>query len=340
MTLRIGLDLGGTNLRAAAFDGESIASPGFAGARSTPEGSAESINPRWTHRELVGDARSPEAIVERVAAVADRLASDAAGPIPIGVGIAAMLSDRRGTVALSPHLRWRDVAFGELLARRLGSRFQLGVYNDVNAITWGEVTAGAARGCRDVLAVYVGTGIGGGVVAGGQLVEGTANCAGEIGHVKVRWDDKAEPCACGGRGCIEAYIGGSYLDRRIARELAGRTRALAAQLAGRVEDVTVTHVDEAAGAGDEWALALWSELAPLLAVALGNAICVLNPERLVLGGGLLARTPTLVSLVETALMIVPPPPHLAPLSIRMAELGDNAGLVGAAALAAAGVSLM
>ncbi|MBS1121126.1 MAG: hypothetical protein H6Q90_3354 [Deltaproteobacteria bacterium] len=320
MTFRIGIDLGGTNLRAAAFD--------------------DSDTPRWLHKESVGEARDPQAIVERVASVVDRIASDAAGPVPVGIGIAAMLCDRQGTVANSPHLRWRDVPFGMLLARRLGSRFQLGVYNDVNAITWGESVAGSARGCRDVLAVYVGTGIGGGMIAGGQLIEGATNCAGEIGHTKVRWDDRAEPCACGGRGCIEAYVGGSYLGKRIARELAGRKKSLVVQLAGRLEDVTPSHVDEAAGAGDEWALGLWTELATLFGVTLGNALAVLNSSRLVLGGGLLSRTPTLFALVETALLVAAPRPILEAVVVVAAELGDDAGLVGAAALASAGQSII
>jgi glucokinase len=251
-----------------------------------------------------------------------------------------MLRDTAGTVARSPHLRWHDVAFGRLLRDRLGARFAVGVYNDVNAITWGEAVAGAARGCRDVLAVYVGTGIGGGVIAGGRLLEGTSNCAGEIGHTKVRWDDAAAPCQCGGRGCAEAYVGGSYLDARIRRELSDkRTRTSAVQIAGGAEHVTAMHVDQAAADGDEWALELWSELAPLLAVSLANALSVLNSERLVLGGGVLARTPTLVSLTEIALTIMASPPILEPLTIAMAELGDDAGVLGAARLAAAGVSV-
>lgn len=325
MTLRIGIDLGGSNLRGAAFDAAEIAAPAS-----------------WAQRETVGDQRDPAAIVERVATMVERLASDGSHEIAVGVGIAAMLKDRRGTVAVSPHLGWRDVAFGELLAARLGPRFRLGVYNDVNAITWGESVAGAARGCRDVLAVYVGTGIGGGVIANGQLIEGSTNCAGEIGHVKVRWDDDAAPCACGGRGCVEAYVGGSYVSRRIAQELAAQkkhpSRAIA--IAGSLEAVTPSHVDQAAAEGDDWALALWTELGTLLAVALGNALAVLDSERLILGGGLLSRTPTLQALVETALMVVAPQPVLANLEIAAAELGDNAGIVGAAALAAGGVSLV
>jgi glucokinase len=326
VSFAIGFDLGGTNLRAGAFRGED----------STPT---------LAHRELIGPDRDPRAIADRIAVIVERLAgvsADAdAGPIPVGVGVAAMMRDRRGTVARSPHLGWRDVPFGELLRARLGPRFALGVYNDVNAITWGEAVAGAARGCSDVLAVYVGTGIGGGVIAGGRLLDGASSCAGEIGHVKVRWDDAAAPCNCGGRGCVEAYVGGSYLGRRIQRELAARrTRTSAIQLAGGAEHVSVAHVDEAAAGGDEWALGLWSELAPFLAIPLGNALAVLNSERLVLGGGMLSRTPTLVSLVEIALRIATTPPILEPLTIAMAELGDDAGLVGAARLASAGVALL
>lgn len=318
----IGIDLGGSNLRAALF-GEDLA------------------RPVAVHKEAVGEARDPASIVERIAAVSERLVQSATGPVTVGVGIAAMLRDRRGTVANSPHLRWRDVAFGELLANRLGSRYRVGVYNDVNAIVWGEAVAGAARGCRDVLGVYVGTGIGGGVISGGVLVEGATNCAGEIGHVKVRWDDAAAPCACGGKGCVEAYVGGSYVAKRIAAEVLTKgKKSLAVTLAGSPEAVTPGHVDRAAEEGDEWALGLWTELAPLLGVALGNAVSILNPERLVLGGGMLGRTPTLYGLVEIALTIAVPSASLEPLTVVPAELGDDAGLVGAANLARTGVSIV
>lgn len=319
--LRIGIDLGGSNLRIASLAADSPALV-------------------EQHKEAVGEPRDPGAIVERLAALVDRFAKDAPAPIPVGIGIAAMLRDRKGTVANSPHLRWRDVPFGELLATRLGARYAVGVYNDVNAIVYGEHAFGAAKGFRDVLGVYVGTGIGGGLIVNGALVEGATNCAAEIGHVKVRWDDDAAPCACGQRGCVEAYVGGSYVAKRIATELAAGAASSAIELAGGLDAVTPSHVDEAAGQGDPWALGLWEELAPLLAVALGNAIAVLNPERLVLGGGLLGRTPTLYELVVTMLPLVAPVASMEPLSIAEAVLGDDAGIVGAAALAASGVSII
>ncbi len=318
MTIHIGVDLGGSNLRVASYG---------------PDG----LVPLSHHREDVGEPRDPAAIVERLAGVIERIAG-AAGPVTVGIGIAAMLRDRKGTVSNSPHLRWRDVAFGAMLASRLGGRFELGVYNDVNAITWGESVGGAARGCRDVLAVYVGTGIGGGIIANGALLEGASNCAGEIGHVKVRWDEDALPCQCGSRGCVEAYVGGSYVMKRIAAELGAGAKTSAINIAGGIEKVMPSHVDQAAADGDAWALGLWSELAPLLAVALGNALALLNSGRLILGGGLLGRAPTLYQLVETALLIVAPVATLEALEIVPAELGDDAGLVGAAHLAAAHVS--
>lgn len=319
MTAHLGVDLGGTNFRIATF-------------------AADGVAPLVVHKEEVGEPRDPDTIVARLAAAAERLAEGA--DATLGIGIAAMLRDRAGTVANSPHLRWRDVPFGRLLAARLGSRFSVGVYNDVNAVIWGESVAGAARGCRDVLGVYVGTGIGGGVIAGGQLVEGATNCAGEIGHTKVRWDADAAPCACGQRGCIEAYVGGSYVAKRIADALTMGARSQAIELAGGLAHVTPGHVDQAAGEGDEWALGLWTELAPMLAVVLGNALAILNSERLVLGGGLLGRTPVLYDLVETALVVAAPVAIVEGLTVVPAELGDDAGLVGAAALARSGVSLI
>jgi len=317
--MKIGFDVGGSNLRAASVgDGGTLLE---------------------VHKEPIGEPRDPATIVERCAQLVEKLAGSARG-VSAGIGLAAMLRDRNGTVANSPHLRWRDVPFGTLLAQRLTSRFSLGVYNDVNAIVYGEAMAGAARGYRDVLGVYVGTGIGGGLIINGALVEGTSNCAGEIGHTKIRWDDKAAPCQCGSRGCIEAYVGGSYVQKRILDELRAGARSAAVTFAGSIENVTPGHVDQAAAEGDDWALALWTELAPLLAVTLGNAVAVLNPERLVLGGGMLSRCPTLYQLVETTLVVAGNGATLEPLSVALAELGDDAGIVGAAHLAANGVSII
>jgi glucokinase len=337
--LAIAVDLGGTNLRIAAFRGLAAVADGVAAGATGP-----ALAPLAQRREPVGEPRDPQTMVARiadaVAALIDEVGGAGEAAVPVGVGIAAMLRDRRGTVANSPHLRWRDVDFGARLAARLGSRRPVGVYNDVNAIAYGEYGVGAAAGATNVLAVFVGTGVGGGLVVDGRLAEGASNCAGEIGHAKVRWDAAALPCACGGRGCVEAYAGGHNLSRRIRAELAGGAPSRALALAGgRVDDVTPGHVDDAAADGDGWALDLWAEVSTLLGIALGNAICVLNPDRLVLGGGVLSRTPLLREQVVTAMSVAVPAALLEPLTVVDAALGDDAGLVGAGLLAARGVSI-
>ncbi|MBZ0237159.1 MAG: ROK family protein [Deltaproteobacteria bacterium] len=336
----VGVDLGGSNLRVAVYR-----DLGAAAASCCAAGTSLAQEPAAVVKRPVGDDRRMESIVERTVAcindVLGQVGVSRVAVVPVGVGVAAMLSDRKGTVANSPHLGWRNVAFGPALARRLGPARPVGVYNDVNAIAYGEFGVGAGAGARDMLCVYVGTGIGGGLVMNGQLVEGATNCAGEIGHVKVAWGEDAAPCNCGQRGCVEAYVGGSYVQARIRRELANGARSLAIDLAGGdASAVNPGHVDAAAADGDPWALALWTELAPLFAVALGNAITLCNPDRVVLGGGMLGRTPTLRDQAVVALSLVTPPALLDPVDIVMATLEDDAGLVGSALLADAGVSLI
>jgi glucokinase len=221
----------------------------------------------------------------------------------------------------------------------LGRRHPVGVYNDVNAIAYGEFGAGAGRGARDLLAVFVGTGIGGGLIVNGQLADGASNCAGEIGHVKVARGADAARCNCGARGCVEAYVGGSYLQARIRRELAAGASAAIVDAAGGAERAHPGHVDGFADR-DPWAAQLWHECAGWLALAIGNAVTVLNPDRLLLGGGVLARTPGLRTRLLAGLPEIVPAALWRPLQIVDAELGDDAGCHGAAMLAAAGIGVI
>jgi glucokinase len=315
----IGVDLGGTNLRAAAFR--------LAGA-APPVELAEL-------REPVGKDRSPGTIVDRLGRIIDSLSAqlgrEAAGA-PVGVGVAAMLRGGDGVIALSPHLGWRDVAFGALLRARLGGGRRVVVFNDVNAATWGEYAVGAGRGARNVVAVFVGTGIGGGIVCDGRLVDGATGCAAEVGHVKVCVGPDAAPCNCGRRGCIEAYAGGTYLLARIQADLAGGAHTAAVHLAGGAAQVRPDHIDAAAGAGDAYALALWREIARRLGGVLADLVTVLNPDRLILGGGVLSRTPRLLGMTTESVRAQANPPALAGLQILAAERGDDAGILGSALL--------
>ncbi len=315
----IGIDLGGTNLRAAVF-------------ANLPT----SAEPTLVHREDVGEERDPKAIVERLGVLIPELLQRAELGglcIPVGIGFAGMLSGRQGHVANSPNFGWRDVALGTLLRERLGERYKVGIYNDVNAITYGEFKLGAGRGASDILAVFVGTGIGAGAVCDGILLQGSNNTATELGPTKVVIDADALPCSCGLKGCVEAYVGGKLLQERARKDLDSWASSKAVALAGKVENVHPGHLDAAAAAGDDYALELYSEVSPLLGLAIANAVTLLNPGRLVLGGGVFSRTPVLRDHVLAAFEAAVNPPARQGLEIAEAKLRDLGGLVGSALLA-------
>lgn len=315
----IGIDLGGTNLRAAVF-------------ADLPN----SATPVLVHKETVGTIRTPEGIATRLGALIPELlrrAETGGLRIPVGIGFAGMLSGLEGHVAKSPNFGWRDVPLGAMLREKLGERYHVGIYNDVNAITYGEFRLGAGRGARDILTVFVGTGIGSGAVCGGQLLQGFNNAAMELGHTKVVIDEDAATCTCGLKGCVEAYIGGRKLQERAHRDLDTWASSSAVALAGDIHSVHPGHLDEAAAAGDDYALELYSEVSPMLGLAMANAVTLLNPERLITGGGVFSRTPVLRDHVLAAFEAAVNPPAREGLQIAEALLGDDGGLVGAALLA-------
>jgi glucokinase len=327
--LAIGIDIGGTNIRTALYRGLRAA------ATATGGEPGEALRPVVERRERVGTDRAPESVVTRLADMIGGLLDEAgcAGlPVPVGIGFAGMLRGDRGYVVQSPNVGWREVPFGDLLREKLGGSHRVEIENDANAIAWGEFHLGAGRGVKDIVVCYVGTGIGGGAVVNRTLLTGSGSGL-EIGHVKVVWDDDARRCACGLKGCIEAYAGGELLSRRARAELAGGARSAAVALAGSVDAVNPGHLDAAAAEGDEYALGLWAEVGLLLGVALANAVTLFNPQRLILGGGVLSRTPVLREHAIAALQVAVNPPAAETLEIENATLGDDAGLVGSALIA-------
>ena len=310
--LAIGVDLGGTNARAALVD---VAG----GGRILVE-----------EKSRVTD-HAPAAVADLVAGLIARVKTShgADAPLPIGVGFAGMLRGATGVVANGPNYGWRDVDLGTLLRARLGAEVHL--HNDMNAVAFGESRYGGERPERDLLCVYVGTGVGGGMVLAGNLYIGTNHLAGEIGHVKVVVNGRL--CGCGQRGCIEAYAGGTHLAARARQELGAGAVSLAVELAGGAANVHAGHLDQAAAAGDPFAVNLLDEVAPLLALVLANAVTLLNPSVLVLGGGVWERAPELRRRVLAVLPLAVNAPASEGLTIRDTRLGDNAGVLGAATLA-------
>lgn len=308
----LGIDIGGTKV---------------AGGVVAPDGTILDTARRAT------PGRSVEATEDAIVAVVDELAARHAGPL-VGVGVgAAGWFDRTGdTVLFSPHLAWRN----QSLRKDLGGRLQrpLWVGNDADAAAWAEYRYGAARGSDLALVITLGTGIGGGIVIDGRLQRGAHGVAGEWGHMRVVPDGRL--CACGNRGCWEQYASGNALGHT-AREVARSSPAAAASLLDRVDGdadrLTGEHVATAAAAGDPLAVELLCEVGTWLGQGIADLAAVLDPDLVVIGGGVSVLGEMVLAPARERLERALPGRGFRPgPRVVVAQLGAQAGLVGAADL--------
>jgi glucokinase len=255
--------------------------------------------------------------------------------VSVGVG-APGLVDNTGVLRYAPNLpggNGLDIAGG--LSDRLGG-LRTVVDNDATCATVAEWAFGAAAGVSDAVMVTLGTGIGGGVIAGGHVVRGASGFAGEIGHMVV--DPTGPPCPCGKRGCWERFASGSGLGR-LAREAAhaGRLDEVVHLAGGDAESVRGEHVTMAARAGDVGALAVLAELGWWLALGLSNLALALDPAVMVYGGGLVETVTLVLDSVRTAFDdLLEGRAYRPDVKILPALLGERAGAIGAALVARAG----
>ncbi len=307
----IGVDIGGSKVLAV---------------RLTPDGAIAATCKLATPPEAA-------ALVERVLdAAAQVMERSPAGYLPLGVGCPGMV-DRDGRAQFSPNLHGVDGfdLHSELAAGRPRGSVTL-VLNDATAACWAEQELGAARGADDVVMVAMGTGIGGGMVLGGRLVEGAHGFAGEVGHMVVA--PHGPPCPCGKRGCWERFASGSGL-ARLAQEaaLAGRAPRVSVLAGGDPEAVRSEHLVKAAEEGDAGALAVIDEFAWWLALGLANLANALDPSVIVLGGGLAEAGELFIGPVRSAFGGLVEAPAARRVEIVLARFGERSGAVGAALLA-------
>lgn len=309
----VGVDLGASRIRAGllAPDGQ------FPARLQVPTNAPE----------------GPDEVVATVIAVIRQMMVYAPGGHVAGIGVACagQIHPETQAVVYAPNLNWREVP----LRARLENAFRLPVWveNDVRGAAWGEFRYGAGRGAQSLIAVFVGTGVGSGAVLNGGLWRGASNAAGEIGHTQVV--PNGLPCPCGNRGCLEGYVSGSGFVRRLAAALAGGTPTrLAEWTSGDPARLTAAQVARAATEGDALATLLWTDAMRFLGLAITNVVTLVNPERLVLGGGVVETVPGLVPRV--AALVDAGATLMAKRAVRVttAELGEWAGTVGAADLVA------
>jgi len=313
-THSIGIDLGGTKIEIAVV-GDTSAQVEHVHLATGPAGEAER-----TLQELI------DCLKEKFPTTPGSL------PVAVGVGVAGQVNPSTGVVQFAPNLRWRNVPLRAPLERALAVPVK--IMNDVHAATYGEWLYGAGRGHDDLVCLFVGTGIGGGVVSGGRFLMGHSGSAGELGHMTI---DLAGPlCSCGNRGCLEAFTGGwaianlARLRLRAEPEEGPWIRRLTN---GDLGTITAQIVSEAASHGDTLAQSLQTVAGRALGVGLANMINAFNPARIILGGGVMAGMPELLAIAEREAKSRALKAPLREIEIVKAELGPLAGAIGAAARA-------
>ncbi len=308
----VGVDLGGTNIKAGLVDEHAAVKCSF----SIPTG------------------QGAEMIVGNLVAAAER-AIDQAGVsrkevVGIGIGSPGPMSHRKGLVINPGNLPgMQNVPVRELVSKATGIRTTL--ENDANAAAWGEFWAGAGKGVQDLVMFTLGTGVGGGVISEGRLLRGYFENGGELGHMLVQPGGRR--CSCGQPGCLEAYSSAYFLARRAEEFLAqGRPSSLSKYLTGG-QILMAEHVDAEAQAGDELAGKVWDEACYYLAVACVTMQHVVNPQRVVMAGGLIAAGDRVLAPIrkyfsELTWKLLDDYPE-----ILFATLGNDAGYIGAAGCA-------
>jgi glucokinase len=309
--LTLGVDLGGTKVNVALIDAKG--------------------HLLHANHSLIHASKEPEKVItDLYSGVDDCLNKTGLEAEALGVGVAAQV-DWNGVVHASPNLGWKNFP----LKKELKKLFSLPVLvtNDVRAATWGEWRYGAGKGVNDLVVLFVGTGIGGGVISSGEVLFGCSNSGGELGHITLVYDGRQ--CRCPNRGCLEAYAGGWAIAERAQKAIrvAPEKGGFLASLAGSIEQVSSATVGRAYHQGDFLASKLVEETGRFLAAGVVSLVNVFNPCVLILGGGVVEGIPELIQIVKEVVPTLALESAVKELKIVKAVLGANAGAVGAAVLA-------
>ena len=308
----IGVDLGGTNLKTGLvnMDGNIL---------------KKVVTDTGGGKDVV-----LEQIVNSIKNIISNSGKDKSEITGIGIGTPGLVDSEKGIIRGLTNIEgFENVHMKEYVESALN--IPTFIDNDVNVMAYGELKCGAGKDAMNIVCLTLGTGVGGGIIIDGKIYRGSSLSAGEIGHIPVNVD--GPKCICGGRGCLESYIGRDRIIKRTIEKLTQRKESIIPKLAaGDLKKITPKIIYEAAVAGDMLAIEIWRETAQYLATALAGIINVLNPELIVIGGGI-ANTgkylfDPLRDMIKKRIF-----PFLAEKTrIVCAQLGEEAGMIGSAML--------
>lgn len=313
MNYYVGIDLGGTNTKIGILnnDGEIFKSTVIKTLSS--EGAERTLTRIW----------------EAAKKLADELNVDTKKIKGIGIGIPGPVINQ-SVVAFFANFPWgENVDIKSMMEKISGIETKLD--NDVNIIALGEAKYGAAKGSKTSVTVALGTGIGGGIYIDGKLISGFMGAGGEIGHMKLVKDGKL--CGCGQKGCFEAYASATGLIREaVSRLMVNKQNLLYTMIEGKLDVLEAKDIFDAAKEGDKFSLDLVDYEAEYLAMGIGNILNIINPERIVLGGGVAMAGDILMVPMKEKLKKYALPVALKNIDIVQGVLGNEAGIKGAVGL--------
>jgi len=314
--MNIGIDLGGTNIAAAVVD-ENGAIIKRAGMATNRDGGAKGVT-------------------DGLLGICDALLEGGDVPSSIGLGIPGAVNSQTGEVVFAPNLPISGVNIIQELQKKYKCPIHIG--NDANCAALGEVIAGGAKGAKDVVLITLGTGLGGGIISGGRLYTGRTGAAGELGHMVIIVGGRE--CGCGRKGCWERYASASGISRTANEFMSTHSGSLLWELCGGIpEKVNGRQIFEAFRAGDRAALLTVEQYIEHLAAGLVNIINILEPELFCIGGGISNEWDSFAAPLRVAVdaeRFTRFSSEMRQTEIVRAELGNDAGIIGAALLGDSG----
>lgn len=295
----IGIDLGGTNTKIGLVAGNNIVSNRILNTKEYP-----------SKNKLI------DAIVETIKDIIKSHCLHKSNIKAIGMGVPGLVDYSRGFVYYLPNISgWRNTPLKKIMQKKTG--LPIFIDNDVNALALAELHLGAGKNVKNFVVLTLGTGVGGGIVADGRLYRGANFCAGEAGHIPI--NESGPKCNCGGRGCLERYIGNKYILQQ-AKHIINKS------------DITLEDLGRLAKNGNKRALAVWQKVGRRLGVALSGIVNFFNPQKIIIGGGIANVGSVLFDEIRRTIHKRAMPVPRQAVSVVKSRLGKNSGILGCAYL--------
>jgi len=312
--MRIGFDLGGTKMLAAVIGDDRAV-----------------LAREKTPTNVVGNDAVLAAIIDTTREAIRKAGVDTGAVRSMGIAVPGPIDTDRGIVLQTPNVGITQLPLSDLLRKEFG--FSVRLENDVNAGLWGEYVAGVARGFSQVIGIFPGTGIGGGLILDGHLFRGKKGGAGEIGHITVQSDGRR--CGCGNHGCLETVASKTAIARDLAiLAMNGQSQVLVDADATDIKKIKSGLIAKALKSGDPGVAEIVDQAAEFLGIGMATAVNLFDPELIVLGGGLIEKLGDRILPIAESTMRARAMPRLVDgVVVRIAELGDDAVVLGAADLA-------